>query len=105
MNQKLDYIQNNVFTNKVRIIQLNIHKRTDKCHKTYIQNNYILALINSPQLDTLFILKQSQENLKKKDDNQRITNQQVFKTENLCTVQSKTYTTNTYLPISYNDNI
>ena len=31
----------------------------------YIQNNYILALINSPQLDTLFVLKQSQVNLKK----------------------------------------
>src|ERR1051325_10756527 len=40
-------------------------QKIDKCHKTYIQNNYILALINSPQLDTLFVLKQSQVNLKK----------------------------------------
>src|ERR1044072_5068233 len=47
------------------IYSKNINKRTDKCHKTYIQNNYTFALINSPQLDTLFVLKQSQINLKK----------------------------------------
>src|ERR1051325_5299574 len=47
------------------IYSKNINKRTDKCHKMYIQNNYILALINSPQLETLFVLKQSQINLKK----------------------------------------
>ena len=36
----------------------------DKSHKMYIHSNYILALINSPQLDTLFVLKQSKINLK-----------------------------------------
>ena len=40
-----------------------------------------------------------------KDDNQEITNQQVFKTETKCMVQTKTYTKNTYLPQSYNNNI
>src|ERR1051325_8476086 len=40
-----------------------------------------------------------------KDDNQRITNQQVFKTENKCMVQTKTYTANTNLPLYYNNNI
>ena len=63
--QKLNYSIMYTFIQKVGIIQLNINKRTDKCHKMYIQNNYILALINSPQLETLFALKQSQINLKK----------------------------------------
>src|ERR1043165_10006096 len=82
--QKLNYSTMYTFIQKAGIIQLNINKRTDKCHRMYIQNNCILALINSPQLDTLFVLKQSQVNQPKetKDDNQRITNQQVVKTKN-----------------------
>ena len=63
--QKLNYSIMYTFIQKAGIIQLNINKRTDKCHKKYIQNNYFLTLINSPQLDTLFVLKQSQVNLKK----------------------------------------
>ena len=65
--QKLNYSIMYTFIQKAGIIQLNINKRTDKCHKMYIQNNYILTLINYPQLDTLFVLKQSQVNLKKQN--------------------------------------
>src|ERR1044072_5379331 len=75
---------------KPGICSKNINKRTDKCHKTYIQNNYILALINSPQLDTLFVLKQSQVNLKKQK--MIIKESQInkfLKTENKCMVQTK----------------
>src|ERR1051325_10690845 len=43
--QKLNYSIMYTFIQKAGIIQLNINKRTDKCHKMYIQNNYILALI------------------------------------------------------------
>src|ERR1051325_8380613 len=43
--QKLNYSIMYTYIQKAGIIQLNINKRTDKCHKMYIQNNYILALI------------------------------------------------------------
>ena len=68
------------------------NKRIDKCHKIYVQNNYILALINSPQLDTLVVLKQSQVNLKKQNmiiKESRI-NKFFFTTDNKCMVQTKT---------------
>src|ERR1051325_1767555 len=88
------------------IYSKNINKRTDKCHKAYIQNNYILALIKSPQLETLFVLKQSQVNLKTQNmiiKESRI-NKFLKQKTNVWFKQKRTRQ-NKYLPPFYNDNI
>src|SRR3954465_6252050 len=86
------------------IIRTVVTKSIDKCHYLQTQNNYILTLNNSPQLE--FVCPQTRPNTQiAKVKIQRIKNQQSFEKRNSCTVQTKTYEQSKYLPLSYNDNM
>src|SRR4051812_6979221 len=77
-------------------------KSIDKCHYFQTQNNYILALNNSPQLE--FVCPQTRPNTQiAKVKIQRIKNQQRLEKRNNCTVQIKTYEQSKHLPQSYNE--
>src|SRR3954469_5654153 len=92
----------NVITQKWGIIQTVLTKSIDKCHYLHTQNNYNLALNNSPQLES--VCPQTRPNTPiAKVKIQRIKNQQSLEKRNNCTVQTKTYEQSKYLPQSYNE--
>src|SRR3954471_12415839 len=94
----------NVITQKRGIIQTVLTKSIDKCHYLHTQNNYNLALNNSPQLES--VCPQTGPNTQiAKVKIQRIKNRQDLEKQNNCTVQTKTYEQSKYLPLSYNDNM